>query len=311
MEDLIVLTGGTGWVGRNFLHELQKIFPASTFNNNVLVFGSKKNQIISTAYTKNNQIFIPIYPLSSIKNKLKTNKNLKIIHCAFLTRDKINKYGLKKYVDINRQISNTIYEILYLSRNSKAIIVSSGAARLFDKENLTNEMLNKNPYEYLKYEEEEKLSKVTNSLTLRIFALSGYFIRDPNLFALGNFLISAKLKKPISINALNNVIRSYGFASDIAKSAIKWLLNTNNSEYDNKKIDVISHTTNLLNLAKEITQIYDLPNIKENINYSLVADDYSSESNLFLNFLKAHNMESTPMKTQIKETMKSIFIENL
>ena len=32
MEDLIVLTGGTGWVGRNFLHELQKIFSASTFN---------------------------------------------------------------------------------------------------------------------------------------------------------------------------------------------------------------------------------------------------------------------------------------
>ena len=62
------------------------------------------------------------------------------------------------------------------------------------KRKLTKELLWKRLHEFLKYKE-KKLSKAANTLILRIFALSVYFIRDQNLFALGNFLISAKLKK--------------------------------------------------------------------------------------------------------------------
>ena len=84
-KGLFIVTGATGWVGRNFLHELQKIYSAEIFNKSVLAFGSRKTVIKSTAYL-GNQIIIPIFPLKSINEYIESKNNLKIIHTAFLTR---------------------------------------------------------------------------------------------------------------------------------------------------------------------------------------------------------------------------------
>ena len=46
---------------------------------------------------------------------------------------------------------------------------------------------------YLKAIEEKKLSKYKNAL--RIFALTGYFIRSPEVFALSEFIHSALKQK--------------------------------------------------------------------------------------------------------------------
>ena len=86
-KDIFVVTGATGWIGRNFLNELQKIYPPESFNKYVLAFGSKCTNIKSTAY-KGNQISIPIFALEKINEYVKNKSDLKIIHTAFLTREK-------------------------------------------------------------------------------------------------------------------------------------------------------------------------------------------------------------------------------
>ena len=52
-KNTIVLTGANGWVGRNFLNELQKIIPREEFNQKVKAFGSKKSEIFSSHYKSN------------------------------------------------------------------------------------------------------------------------------------------------------------------------------------------------------------------------------------------------------------------
>ncbi len=304
-KGLFIVTGATGWVGRNFLHELQKIYPAELFNKSVLAFGSKKTVIKSTAYS-GNQISIPIFPLKSINEYIDNKNNLKIIHTAFLTREKISEYGIENYIDINKSITSSVAELLECSKNSEIVVISSGAARIFDnKIPNKNDLLN-SPYEYLKYSEEKILSSTSNSIVMRIFALSGRFIKDPNLFAFGNFLLNAKCNKSIIIKSKNNVIRSYGFASDIAKLGINWLNDENKTKLSGNIINSASITLNLIELATYITKMYSLPKFQENIDFKLEENNYSCDTKDFINLLKNYNIEPNTLTSQIKETMKDI-----
>ena len=298
-KNKFIVTGATGWVGRNFLHELQKIIPMEFFNKKVFAFGSKSSQIYSTAYKKN--IIIPIYPLSESNNLLAKDKNFFTIHTAFLTREKISNYGLEKYIEINKNILRNLEYILEISNPKKSVLISSGAAESIEKKDANDIDIQKDPYGVLKYEEEQNFKKLSNCLIMRIFGLTGKFIRDPNIFAFGNFLLSAKKKEPILINSNRDVIRSYGFAGEIAKVSIKWLLSDENST---DLINSCTHTINLLELANLITDIYGLPDVIYDIDMSLKKDIYISPNTKFINFLENFNIKPSSIKNQIIETYK-------
>ena len=293
-----ILTGATGWVGRNFLHELQKIIPMEIFNERVFAFGSKSGQICSTAYKK--KIFIPIYPLSESKNLLPKDKNFFTIHTAFLTREKIINYGLEKYIEINKNILSHVEHILEESDPKKSVLISSGAAESIEKKEANLIQIEKDPYGVLKYEEEQNFKRLSNVLIMRIYGLTGKFIRDPNIFAFGNFLLSAKRNEAIIIKSNRDVIRSYGNASDISKAAIQWLLSKNQNSTE--LINSSTHTINLLDLAKLITDIYDLPEVSYHIDKSLKKNSYICENLRFRNFLKSFNIEKSTLRNQIIET---------
>ena len=306
----IVLTGATGWVGQNFLHELQKIYSPEAFNKNVFAFGSTKKNIFSTGYPSSQKITIPIYPLPLLKKLINQIDEVNLIHTAFVTREKVSLFGVKKYIEINREIINIVYEAIRNKKDVKSIIISSGAAELFDKKNKEIKLLEKDPYGFLKLEEEKKFSEISNALILRIYGLTGKFIRDPDVFALSNFIISAINKKRIVIKSNRNVIRSYAFAGDIAKVGISWL----NSDVKNN--DVINASTfkiNIKDLAQEISYIYNLPKVSSQINDNLVEDDYSCESIKFRDLLSKFGIVETSRKSQIIETydyLKSNFIKS-
>ena len=58
MTELIVITGATGWVGKNFLHQLQLLYPHEIYKDKVIAFGSKSQTIKSTGYRSIEQIKI-------------------------------------------------------------------------------------------------------------------------------------------------------------------------------------------------------------------------------------------------------------
>ena len=154
-----IITGATGWVGRNFLHELQKKIPINIFNEKVFAFGSKSGQIYSTAYK--NKIIIPIQPLSEIKNLIDKKRNFFVIHCAFLTREKISIYGINNYIDINKNILKNLEYVLKLNNTNKAVLISSGAAESIEKKDKNNIELKKDPYGVLKFQEEQTFQRLS------------------------------------------------------------------------------------------------------------------------------------------------------
>ena len=301
MKEIFVLTGSTGWVGRNFLHELQMRYPPDMFNKRVIAFGSCRKNILSTAYPPSNKITIPIYPLTLIKEKVNQIENLNLIHTAFATREKINELGLKKYIETNQEITNNVITSIKNKKNVKSLIISSGAAGIFNNKNKTNKKLEKDPYGFLKLEEEKKFCEISNPLILRIYGLTGKFIRDPNIFAFGNFITSAIHKKRIVLKSTREVIRSYVFAGDIAKGGLSWL------DSDNNNCEIINASTlkiNLKDLAQRISDIYNLPDLISDINHDLDKDDYSCDASKFKKLLSKFSIIEQDLDTQIIETYK-------
>lgn len=299
-KNTIVLTGASGWVGRNFLNELQKIIPREEFNQKVKAFGSKKSEIFIRHYKSKVNIKIPIFPLKSIEEVIKERENIFFIHTAFLTREKLNNLGLNKYINFNQNITQTVLNFLEKCINPKVLVISSGAATQLENKKISDKILLKNPYAFLKLEEEKKISNVCESLILRIYALTGKFIRDPNIFAFGSFILSALDDKPIKIDSKNRVIRSYAHGSDIANLGLCWLLAK--KRINDNLIYAASHTLSIHEMALRISKIYNLGDVISNIDYNLEANNYICETNKFNNYLKFFQLEATDLNQQIKIT---------
>ena len=295
---IIVLTGASGWVGRNFLNELQKKITREEFNQKVIAFGSKKSEILSTYYKS--ELKIPIFPLDSIEKIIKERENILLIHTAFITREKIDILGINSYINLNKNITKIVCDFLEKCFNPKALVISSGAATQLELKNISPEILLKNPYAFLKLEEENKISQRCESFILRIYALTGKFIRDPNIFAFGNFILSALDNKPIEISAKNRVIRSYAYASDIANLGLSWLFS--NRKINDRLIYAASHTLSIHEMAFKISEIYNLGDVISSIDNNLESNSYICETTKFHNYLKFFKIEITNLNQQIKNT---------
>lgn len=297
----IVITGATGWVGRTALHELQRILPKDIFLNHVKAFASKNSLIPASFYNDNTQI--PIFSLKELPIFAKKNKLSAIFHSAFLRREKISSIGLNQYLNVNNEINEIVSSAMALSNDAKIVYISSGVAKNYEKKNNLESIINSDPYGILKRKDEVEIQKYKNSLVIRIYALSGMFINNPNLFALGNFLKKAVNGDCIKINSKIPIFRSYGNASDICQLASKWFL-SNDPKTFNKPIDSVSVTIDLLELAKVISSLYNSVPIECNWDYKSESNSYIADNEGFINCLNEYNLNPKSLKEQILDTSK-------
>ena len=140
---------------------------------------------------------------------------------------------------------------------------------------------------------------------LRIYALSGQFMKDPNIFALGNFLKSAINNEAIKINSKYPVIRSYGNAGDICKLAWNWIMNSEYSNFDHP-VAAVSIDVNLLDLANKITKMYNLSPVIYDWS-DTKKDIYTAEGDEFREILKKYKLKAKSLESQIKDTFYGIY----
>jgi len=301
---LLVITGATGWVGRTAAHELQRLLTPENFLERVRLFASRSGSILSTGYTGLSPFSIPVFPLKGLTDLAASESLSGVLHTAFLTRDRVAQVGQHDYVATNRWITAQVASALTASPQARAVVISSGAAAVYDQELGTD--LGSDPYGVLKWEEEQLLSSlVPRSLVLRLYALSGRFIRDPSRFALGDFLLKALSRQPIRIDSTNPVLRSYGHAGNITAFAWRWVLNNNSNPFRNI-LAATSVTTDLLELAQEITRVYNLPPVQSSVDPAAVPNRYIADSEPFLAALSQHGLVSMSIEDQLHDTTRGL-----
>ena len=284
---MILITGGTGWLGKTAIKYLIQTLKEKEFYEKVIVFGSEDK--ILKIFDKP----IKIHSLRKINNLKISKENLFIFHTAFLTKDKIKLLGLSTYIKKNLEIINCLEKFIDNNPTARVVYTSSGAVNKYlddgDKEN--------NLYGYLKLIEEKKLSKFGNCLVLRIYGLTGHYIHSPKIYALCDFISSGLRNKSIIIKSKGKVIRSYVSAETIIDFSFNWLRSEEKNGFivdaTNDKLDLYSLAINISEIIGQVKIIY------ENRSEAIVSD-YSSSSNYFNKLLKKYRIRRLPINEQLK-----------
>lgn len=305
---VIAVTGSTGWVGGTAIRELQRLLPAQLFVERVRLFASRPGTINLEASNHaghwpgegSSSFSLPVYGLSDLIELAGSQPLNAVLHTAFLTRDRLDAVGQEVYVATNRWITAQVAQSLALAPAARAVVISSGAAAAYESLAAPSERLAADPYGVLKLEEESILGGVASTLVLRIYALSGRFIRDPHRFALGDFLLSALRGEPIRLRSTIPVLRSYGHAANITALAWHWLMAGQASS--GLPLAAVSLSVDLLTLAQTITSLYGLPLVESALDPQASPNSYLADSGPFLAALAHHGITPTSLEQQLLDT---------
>ena len=290
----LIVTGASGWFGRAALYEYEQMKGPEALRNDVVACASSHKEIdIGSSYGP-----IPAIPLTNLKDSPASSG---ILHLAFLTRDRLNVVGLDNYIKLNRQIISTVDSILKANPTIPAITTSSGAAAAVSNEKPVS--VTDDPYAVLKLEE-ERMWKMNSdyrlSYVFRVFAASGRFMKEPRIFALGDFISQAVSGQRLAINSTHPVSRSYVNIGCLMRLCWSILLNPMGVGY--AQIDACTHSISLHDLARLISSLWNLPEPYANINPGFPTDSYTGEIEPFRRLLNKYSIDVPSLEDQIRET---------
>ena len=294
-ELLWVLTGASGWFGRTALWEYEQIHGPEALRRDVIACASSAKDI---------DIGSPHGPVQAVSlESLDTiDKASGLIHLAFLTRDRVEVFGVERYIQENRAITARVANLIIRNPGIPIITTSSGAAAVFDSGDVD---LTGNPYAALKQEEEDlwRSSGAERMATVfRVYAAAGRFIKDPKVFALSDFLCKALAGERIEVRSERPVIRSYVHVGTMMR--LFWAMLENPAGPGFLQVDAAMQTMSLVELAEAITAEWGLPDPLFRIDPSLPADDYRADSGPFRQLLREHAIAAPGLVEQLHETAK-------
>jgi nucleoside-diphosphate-sugar epimerase len=296
----LIVTGATGWFGCTALHELQRLLGPEDFCRRVRAFASSSRTIASTGFTDGVERPFTVAPLAELPELAEREPIDALLHTAFLTREYVERVGVETYISVNRGITDLVCRSLEAAPAARSVLISSGAAAALDHVATLEEHLLADPYGVLKSEEERRLSEIADTLVLRAYAVSGRFMRDPEQFALGDFLLRALGGLPIEIKAPMPVIRGYGHAGDMVNLAFRWLWSGQLPPA--LPIAAVSEQVELRELARLISTLYGLPPTSNAIDSSLSANRYCADPKPYSDMLYALGIMPLSLEEQILDT---------
>lgn len=299
MNSPFILTGASGWFGKAALLEYELLMGPKALRTDVIAFASTEKEI------EFGSDYGPIRALP-LENIFEYPKCSGILHLAFLTRDHIYNLGIDKYAKINRRITSVLQAYILSNPTVPIITTSSGATKASDDRELT---LEDNPYAVLKKEEEKvwhdnSIDRL--SLVLRVYAASGRFMKDPRIFALGDFISNAVEGKRIVLKNNRIVLRSYVNVGCLMRLCWSILRKPNHTGYI--QVNACTDTVSLLDLAELISSIWGLPDPLSNIDYNLPPNIYTAEHKPFQDVLADYGVISPSLRDQIIESSRDIHL---
>jgi len=222
-NELIVISGGTGWVGRSLIEQIIKteFWPIKQI---VLVSSEPKNIEISNKIFKTN-----------VWENLKIDSQVNLyFDLAFQTQEKLMSLGKNKYTEENKKIIENSVRFINLYKPKSTFLASSGAVYG------TKYLSTPTPistYGELKYLQELQILKVTkdqnlNLLIGRIFNLSGANINKFETFAIAQMIKSAIDHEYIRVFAGHQVFRRYADISQLTRLILQLLKSEFNGLFD-------------------------------------------------------------------------------
>lgn len=292
-----LLTGASGWFGKVALWEYEQLHGPEGLRNEVRAYASAAKTI---------DFGSPHGPIQAqALSEIQQEDNPRgLLHLAFLTRERVSSEGAEAYSTSNRAITASVAALIERHPSIPIITTSSGAAAALDGRppNLIAD-----PYATLKQEEESLWRHDASSrmaVVFRVYAASGRFLKDPSLFALGDFIRQAKAGQRITIRSPRPVIRSYVHVGTLMR--LCWLMLKQPLPSGYRQIDAVTHSVSLLELAQLISAHWSLPPVISSIDPALPPDHYAADPAKFVELLSTYQLSAPALIDQIQETAASL-----
>jgi UDP-glucuronate decarboxylase len=294
----IVITGATGWIGRAMIQALIDQFGIEVLNA-LELFGSKKQTLVTKS-----GVALTIKPISSINLQKKIDL---LIPLAFLTQEKYNSLGSEEYQRINQQIIDSHATIIKTTLPNAVIYFSSGITTVDDQRFKRSDSFF--VYKDLKIQEEELFRSLVNSYggslsVCKLFSVSGFYMRDPHKYALGDFILQASSKKSIRIESSSEVFRRYIQDTDLCALMLRLGL-----EKKNITVESSGHLIELGDLAKTVAQMFGLE--ESAISRAEITgepDNYFSKDEAMDRLLFQHGLKTASLEEQVVATIPGVML---
>jgi nucleoside-diphosphate-sugar epimerase len=205
----VLITGASGWLGRETLCLLQ----------NCLGNIGSPNFVLAASTNKRIQVHNNTYDVQALDTISKKARFDLILHYAFSTQEKLNILGKDKYFKMNRDLTNSIFDLVDSNNSAKILMLSSGTASFVRSDSNSSE--SKYLYGELKKELEQTISG-PNSLALRVWSTTGHHLGNDPRYAITEFIDRALSQRPIEIQL--NLLRTYVDSQTMIHTALNYLL---------------------------------------------------------------------------------------
>lgn len=294
----IVVTGASGWVGRSLLEKLYTLLPREEFLARVRAFSSESGSIYLDS-----GLLITTQALTALPELANKETCSFFLHAAFLTPDRCASLGHESYAAINRSITKLVETAVRSCSSARVVLFSSGAAALAE----TNQVKISPAtllYGDLKLEEERRLQAIVPPLKLRIYALSGRYIREPRRYALGDFIYQALQGNCIELKSPDRIVRGYVHADCLAEAGIRWLFS--HLAAPNNAINAVTHEVDLVGLASSIAAACGGLPVRVPVQANIKSNVYSASPGDFLHLLGLLCIDVPSLEHQIRDTALAI-----
>ena len=289
----ILVTGASGWLGRETIQLLAETL-GDMFANKVILVGSI-DRLIRVNKTDYLVVAIDSENLKSVNFGI-------ILHLAFLSQDKVEQFGAKKYTDANEYLTNSMLQMTLASGARYVFIASSGAAAAHILENQKH--IGKKLYGQLKLKAENRFLALTSLQVLigRIWSISGNQIQEPLKYAIGDFIHQAVNTGTITLAGSALSTRTYIDAKQMMTGYVLQLLTSKDSLLNSG-----GQTTDLYGLANQVLRTFSpsgllIPSELQNKppDYYVSPDKYMNE------ILNYYSVEILSLEAQIENTCRAI-----
>jgi len=285
----ILVTGARGWVGRSAIQVITEKY------NEFEIVGTSR---LTGTLEINIDYRIPLISNEEALNFCQSFDG--VIHTSFPTQNYVEELGELVYRQQANEMNSWFSAFLSELKSGFVFVVSSGAVALMENQQTSGDV-----YAELKAQEEKiVMNESPERFAIgRLWAASGRFMRNYQIYALGQFIESGLLGRDIYINSPIETYRRYCDTEQFCEVGLQLAMDGFNSTFDSGGVKVSIQT-----LAELIASRYPRISVRHGSQgrKSRQPNDYFPTSDQFELLAKEMGLDLFSIDDQVDRTILAV-----